>query len=121
MHLGDSPPAFRLKHRIFGPRGRHLQHIQNLTGAHILCTGCPLQLGIRASSQSSLDMSLHRSKEFLNKVAEDYISWCQARLEGEVAHPALSPRARAEREGCSLTGPDRSDAAGFTVTEVMPL
>ena len=118
---GDSPPAFRLKHRIVGPRGRHLHHIQNLTGAHITCAGCPLQLGIRASSQSSLDMALHMSKDLLNKVAEDYIYWCQSRLEGAVAHPALSPRARAGRDGRSLTGPDRSDAAALTVTAVMPL
>ncbi len=73
--MGDSPSAFRLKHRIVGPRGRNLHHIQDQTGAYLSCTGCPLQLDVRASTQASLDLALHMAKDLIARVAEDFIRW----------------------------------------------
>jgi hypothetical protein len=59
--------------------GRHIHHIQNLTGALLECNGVPLQLAIRAQTQPGLDLAIRMANDVRGKVAEDYTRWSTER------------------------------------------
>ena len=79
IELGELPPAFRLRHRLLGDRGRFVHHIQDVTRAKVWCKGSPLKIHTSAFNDESLDKAVRLARHLVDTVAQQYDLWRKKR------------------------------------------
>merc|ERR1712129_621116 len=84
LELEETDPAFHLRAKIIGDKGKNVHHIQDQTKAK-LYLDCEngMRLNVSAHSQEDLDKVVGMANDLIGAVLEDYDQWCEEQAGAE--------------------------------------